>query len=186
MAIPQRQLSLDEFLRLPEHKPALEYLDGVVTQKVSPKTSHSGCQAEVVERFNRHLRPSKLGFAFPELRMTFGGRSLVPDVAVFRWERIPRGPSGAVLEDVLAPPDVVVEIATPGQTLVALNRRCAWYVANGVRVVLLVRPRTCSVTVFRQNVEPVIAREEVRVDLGDVFPGLSFTVRELFEALDLS
>ena len=35
--------------------------------------------------------------AFPELRCTFGGRSLVPDATVFFWERIPCDASGELV-----------------------------------------------------------------------------------------
>ncbi len=40
MAIVQTGLTLDEFLKLPEEKPHLEYLDGVVTQKMAAKGPH--------------------------------------------------------------------------------------------------------------------------------------------------
>jgi hypothetical protein len=36
MAITQRRLTLEEFLKLPEEKPYLELIDGVVRQKVAP------------------------------------------------------------------------------------------------------------------------------------------------------
>ncbi len=36
----RRPIALAEFLALPEEEPALEYLDGVVTQKMSPKGRH--------------------------------------------------------------------------------------------------------------------------------------------------
>src|SRR5579863_4557769 len=89
MVVRQRNLSLDEFLALPERKPALEYEDAVITQKMSPKGRHSALQSEVIIRFDRYGRPRKLARAFSELRVTFAGRSYVPDVSVFRWERIP-------------------------------------------------------------------------------------------------
>ena len=37
MAIVQTGLTLDEFLKWPEEKPAFEFVDGVVTRKMSPK-----------------------------------------------------------------------------------------------------------------------------------------------------
>ncbi len=37
-------LTLERFLRLPEAKPALEFIDGKVVQKVSPKRTHSTIQ----------------------------------------------------------------------------------------------------------------------------------------------
>ena len=83
MAVSQR-LTLEEFLRLPEEKPALELMHGVVGQKVSPKTRHSTLQAKSVELINRFAEPARLAFAFPELRTTFAGASVVPDVSVLR------------------------------------------------------------------------------------------------------
>ena len=53
MAITSTPLTLEQFLALPEEEPPLEFADGVVSQKVSPKTRHSALQAELVERLNQ-------------------------------------------------------------------------------------------------------------------------------------
>src|SRR4051812_31949615 len=71
-------MTLDQFLVLPEAKPALEFLDGLVVQKVSPKTTHSVLQTELVARVREYARPRRLGSPYIELRCTFGGRSMVP------------------------------------------------------------------------------------------------------------
>jgi Uma2 family endonuclease len=124
MAVAPKPLTLEEFIELSEEEPPLEFADGVVTRKVSPKGQHSALQAELVERFNQSARPRKLARAFPELRATFGGASRVPDVAVYRWDRIPRDASGRVANDFSEPPDIAVEIASPEQSANALVRRC--------------------------------------------------------------
>ncbi len=59
MAISQR-LTLDEFLRLPEEEPALELIDGRITQKVAPQGEHSVLKCDVAERVNRFARPKIL------------------------------------------------------------------------------------------------------------------------------
>ena len=41
MTLTDTRMTLTEFLALPEEKPALEYENGEVTQKVSPKGRHS-------------------------------------------------------------------------------------------------------------------------------------------------
>lgn len=58
----------------------------------------------------------KVALAFPELRCTFNGRSIVPDLAVFRWDRIPRSPSGKIANRFETHPDWIVEILLPGQS----------------------------------------------------------------------
>ena len=185
MAITERRLTLEEFLKLPEQKPALEYEDGEVTQKVSPKGPHSTLQAVLVELFNRILRPRKLGFAFPELRTTFAGSSRVPDVAIYIWDRIPRDAAAKVAPDFRTPPDIAIEIISPGQSTNRLIRRCQRFLAEGVRVAILVDPVDESLVVFRPNAEPQTLRGTDRLDLNDVISGLELDVQELFQALSL-
>ena len=93
---PPKVLTLAEFLQLPETKPASEYLDGQIWQKPMPQGKQSVIQGELVAAINAVVKPSRVARAFPELRCTFGECSTVPDIAVFRWERIPREATGEV------------------------------------------------------------------------------------------
>ena len=184
MSILQKRLTLEEFLALPEKKPALEFEpDGTVTQKVSPKGRHSTLQWSALELFNRLGRPRKLWMAFPELRVTFGGASYVPDVSVFRWDRVPVTSDGNVADDFFDPPDIAVEITSPEHRLAAPIRRCSWYVENGVRVALLVHPPDSSVRLFRPDEEIRLARGTDSIKVSDILPGFQLTVHELFESL---
>ena len=184
VATPTR-LALDEFLKLPDEKPALEFEEGMVTQKVSPKGQHSWLQAALCELLNGFASKPRLGRAFPELRTTFGGRSYVPDVALYRWERVPRYARGRVANDFREPPDLVVEIVSPEQSTNSLVRRCLWFVANGVRVALLVDPADDSILVFRPNTVPAGHSGADPIDLGDVVTGLALIPEQVFGALDL-
>jgi Uma2 family endonuclease len=58
----------------------------------------------------------KRAYAFPELRCTFGGRSLVPDVAVLLWQQIQFDEDGETLDDVLIAPYWAIEILSPQQS----------------------------------------------------------------------
>lgn len=185
MAIAQHELTLEDFLRLPEDKPALEFEEGRVTQKVSPKGPHSRLQYTTLERINTFASPRRLALAFPELRVTFGGRSYVPDISVYRWARIPRTSEGKIAHDFSEPPDITVEIVSPGQSVNSLVRRSAWYVRHGVQVALLLDPDDESVAVIRPDATPTVLRAIEPLDLGDVLPGFHLTVGELFDALRL-
>jgi Uma2 family endonuclease len=78
-------LTLEEFLKLPETKPASEFVNGRVIQKPMPQGKHSRLQGKLVTQINQTFEASKTALAFPELRCTFGGRSIVPDVALLNW-----------------------------------------------------------------------------------------------------
>jgi Uma2 family endonuclease len=94
-AAPKR-LRLEEFLKLPETKPATEYFEGEIYQKPMPQGEHSILQMRLGTAINEVGLPNKLVYAFPELRCTFGNRSIVPDISVFLWNRIPRTRSGKI------------------------------------------------------------------------------------------
>jgi len=183
MAVVPKHLTLEEFLQLPEEEPPLEYFGGTVSQKVSPKARHSALQAELVERINACARPPRIARAFPELRTTFAGQSHVPDVSVFRWERIRREPNGELADDVLTSPDIAIEIVPPKQSVNRLLRRCRWYVSNGVKIALLVDPDDRSVVAFLADGAVCDWHGTDRMDLNSVVPGFELTVEQLFKAL---
>ncbi len=84
MAVAGGRMTLEEFLTLPEEEPALEYVDGEVVQKVPPMTWHSELQIEFAGQMRSFVRPRRLAHVLPEHRGTYGGRSTVPDIAVYR------------------------------------------------------------------------------------------------------
>jgi Uma2 family endonuclease len=186
MAVAREHLTLEQFLQLPEEEPALEFADGAVTQKVSPKGKHSLLQATLVELLNRAGRDSRAALAFPELRTTFSGASRVPDISVYTWGRIPTDAKGRVANDFVEPPDVVIEIVSPEQTSTALVRRCPWFVAHGVPIALLVDASDKSVLVFAPDNSVTALRGTERIALSDVLPDFSLTVQDLFRALQLT
>lgn len=180
-----RPVALEDFLRLPERKPALEYCEGRITQKVSPKAKHSVLQTTLATAINAFAVPAKIAFAFNELRATFAGASRVPDIAIYRWNRISRDSSGEPIDDVFEPPDIAIEIASPDQNINSLIRRCAWFVSNGVEIALLINAGNRAVTRFRVSGQRDVLRGDDAVDLTPVLPGFHITVDELFALLKL-
>jgi Uma2 family endonuclease len=175
----RRAITLEEFLSLPETKPSKEYRDGKVTVKASPKPRHSILEGAWSERLNRMARPRRLGLAFPELRCTFGGRSLVLDVAFLAWDRIPRGPSGEVEDLLVAAPDLAIEIRSPGQPAARLVEKLRFCVSHGTHLGWLFDARWKKVAIFRPGIEPVTVAEG-SIDATPVLPGVSFELAEVF------
>jgi Uma2 family endonuclease len=182
----RRRMTLEEFLALPDEKPALEFEpDGTVTQKMSPKGRHSTLQGFFLDVIGRFAMPRRLAVAYAELRSVYGGAAFVPDVSVYRWERIPRLADGRVADDFTEPPDIAIEIVSPGQRVNALVRRCVWYIDHGVHLALVVDADDESVLIFRRGQQPQVAREHDAVDLTDVLPGFDLSAEQIFAALRL-
>jgi Uma2 family endonuclease len=171
-------LSLKKFLRLPEAKPALEYFEGKVVQKVAPKRAHSVIHTMIAIELGGFVRKRRLGQVYIELRCTFAGASLVPDICFFAAERLPKE------EDVVSPPHMVVEIISPAQTVKDLTRRLDWFVDEGVRLGWLIQPRQKRAIVFQPGAEPQELGAEDTLDGGDVVPGYRLAIREMLGWLE--
>ncbi|MGH2602634.1 MAG: Uma2 family endonuclease, partial [Dehalococcoidia bacterium] len=124
----------------------------------------------------------RIAMAFTEIRTTFAGRSPVPDIGVYRWSRIPRTADGLIETYFRTPPDIAVEIFSPGQVLGDERNKCRWYVANGVPIALFVHHPSRTVTRFTPDGEQRLAGDD-RIDLDAVLPGFTLTVAELFATL---
>ena len=183
MAVAPKPLTLEQFQTLPEEEPALEFAEGMVTQKVSPQGKHSRLHSVLVQHLDRAGQAGNVAVAFPELRTTFAGASTVPDIAVYRWNRIPVDKKGQVANRFTKPPDITVEIASPDQSVTGLVRRCLWYVSNGVAVALLVDPADESVLAFRPNQPMQAWKGSDRIDVSDILPDFELTVEDLFASL---
>lgn len=183
MALARQRLTLEAFLRIPEQEPALEYWRGEVTQKMSPLGPHGSLQYGFAERIgaNHSLRP--IVRVFTETRVVFDGVTTVPDVVIYRRERVPRDARGQVAEYFTTPPDLAVEIISPGQVRARLLARCRWYVAHGVRLALFADPRRRVVRLFRPDAESGDLRGADLIDLTDVLPGFTLSVDAFFAPL---
>jgi len=183
MALTGRRVTLEEFLALPEAEPALEYADGMVIQKVSPKVYHGQTQYSFAEAVNLYGRPRRLAMAFTETRSTFGGRSYVPDVGVLRWNKVLRRSDGKLVNDFYLPWDIAVEIVSPEQSRQEIEDKCRWYIANGVEIVLMIDPDREDFVRFGADGSRVELRGDARVDLDAVLPGFELTPAGLFATL---
>ncbi|HEY9826119.1 MAG TPA: Uma2 family endonuclease [Stenomitos sp.] len=178
---PPKMLTLAEFLQLPETKPAGEYIDGQVIQKPMPQGKHSVIQGELVPAINRVVKPNRIARAFPELRCTFGGRSTVPDIAVFLWNRIPRDANGEVANTFPVAPDWTIEILSPDQSQTKVTKNILHSLQHGTEMGWLIDPDEQTVFVYRPKHEPEVLDEPNCVVPVPLFASeLKLTIKELF------
>jgi Uma2 family endonuclease len=176
--------NLQQFLELPEFKPALEYLDGRVIQKMSPVFPHSILQVGLANALNAFASPRKLGEAGVEIRSTFGGSSPVPDVSFFARERVPKYGRKQMPPLITYPPDICVEILSPGQRIAKLRRKIRHAIEYGSKLGWLVDPFREEITVFRPGRKAQILKVGDRLSGEDVLPGFSIPIDEIFGWLE--
>ncbi|MCX7595136.1 MAG: Uma2 family endonuclease [Fischerella sp.] len=184
--LPTKTLTLEEFLKLPETKPASEYINGQVIQKPMPQGKHSKLQGKLVTAINEVTENRKIALAFPQLRCTFAGRSIVPDIAVFAWERIPRDENGDVANVFQAAPDWTIEILSPEQSPTKVTGNILHCLKHGCRMGWLIDPDERSLLVYPLGQQPEILQEEQDIlPVPDLVSKLQITVGQLLGWLKL-
>ena len=174
-------VTLEEFLELPETKPASEYIDGQIIQKPMPQGKHSRIQGKFVAAINTIVEQQKIACAFPELRCTFGGRSTVPDIAVLTWDRIPCDRNGEIANVFSIAPDWTIEILSPEQSHTKVTKNILHCLKYGTQIGWLIDPAEKTVFVYRPKQEV-----EVFDEPNDLLPvplfvsELNLTIESLF------
>ncbi|MUL38135.1 Uma2 family endonuclease [Gloeocapsopsis dulcis] len=177
-----QQFTLEEFLKLPETKPASEFANGKIHQKPMPQGKHSRLQLKLCDAVNQVAETKKNALAFPELRCTFGGRSLVPDVTVFTWSRIPFDRDGEIENVFAVHPDWTIEILSPDQntTKVISNilhclrhgTQLGWLIDPASRLVLAFFPEQQLIELTNDNILPVPEYIQLNLSVNQMFSWL--------------
>jgi Uma2 family endonuclease len=180
-----KPITLDEFLQLPETKPASEFIDGEIVQKPMPQGKHSTIQLDLGAYINLTLKPQRIARTYSELRCTFGGRSLVPDLAVFTWERIPRDENGEVANSFAIAPNWTIEILSPEQNHSKVVRNILHCLAHGTEIGWLIDPSEKLVFVyFPEQKMFLLELDSDRLPVPAFAESLNITVGQVFSWLN--
>jgi Uma2 family endonuclease len=167
-----------------EHNKCCELVDGTLVEKAMglPEAMLATVLSSLIQQF---ASARKLGLVagadgawevLPDLvRM--------PDVAYISWERLPE----RRLPDEPIPhlaPDLAIEVLSKSNTPAEMARKCAEYFQAGVRQVWQVDRFALTVTMFTSAMDSRVLTSDDTIDGGDVLPGFSLKVADLFAALE--
>lgn len=180
--------TLDEWLTRPDTEPASEYVCGEVLQKPMPDLPHAILAGLLIELLRPYVRRLNLGLVAPELRCVFGPpsgtRGYVPDVAFISRARLPHGDARALVP-FRAAPDVAIEILSPDPQMGRFSEKIQFYLRHGVRLVWVVDPVAETVTVHQPAADPFTLGTGDTLDGGDLLPGFTLPVADVFAELML-
>jgi Uma2 family endonuclease len=159
----------------------LELVDGTLVEKAmgSWEGRIGGALFFLLEWY---LDEHDLGMVFPgdtQLRVVF---DLVraPDVSFVSWDQLP---DPDLPEDALWPvyPNLAVEVISRSNRPGEMERKRREYLDAGAKLVWLIDPETRTATIHRPDAEPVTIDEQGTLDGGDVLPGFSLRLGDLFD-----
>jgi Uma2 family endonuclease len=149
---------------------------------MSPVGAMHGLVATRLARaLDQYVADNRLGVVLSETGFKLAARPdtvRAPDLAFIRRDRLPH--EGLPNTFWNGPPDLAVEVRSPGDRRTVLHAKAAEYLSYGARLVWLVDPSERVVTVFAPGAVPVVLQSHESLTGADVIPGFSCSVADLF------
>ena len=101
-----------------------------------------------------------------------------PNIAFIRQERV--NEVGRSKGFWIGPPDLAVEVISPSDTVGEVEDKVHMWLERGTRLVWVVSPKLCNVTVYRSLTDIEALTEKDTLDGGDVVPGFQIPIAEIF------
>jgi Uma2 family endonuclease len=147
-----------------------------------PGEEHGAVAAEVLVSLGSHVRAHGLGRVYAaETGFRIGvdpDTVLAPDASFVTRQRIEQVGIGKGYR--AGAPDLVVEVVSPSDSFVDVEAKVARWLAGGCRMVVVVNPSRRAATVYRSRDDIALLTEGDVLDGGDVVPGWTLPLRELF------
>lgn len=177
----QQAISIEEFEHFLadfiESDRRFELINGEIVEKM-PTVLHGIIVLILGGALLGYLRENPIGYATVEGRYRAPGDNMhdvIPDLSFINIEK------GAPVSKGAAPymPDLAVEVQSDGQSDKFMTDKAAYYLANGSRMVWLVYPQQRIVEIITSDSRHLLTTAE-NISGGDVLPGFSFPIRDLF------
>lgn len=182
MVTTTSRITLAELERVGGPEGRWEIIEGELIEMPPAGAEHSRRGMEIGSALVAFVKPRQLGlvygadggFVLSEQPLTLR----VPDVAFVQTSWLPEGfDDGGFLRRA---PDLVVEIISPSDRMVEVLAKVVMWLEAGTALVWLVSPGDRTVTVFTPEGSPQVLTVQDMLDGGDLLPGFSLPVREIF------
>jgi len=158
-----------------------ELIDGILYEMEPPGAEHGFVAAKIARLLMRHVDEadgivfaSEVGFHLVSDPDTVRA----PDVAFVSRDRVPQ--SGIPAGYWPGPPDLAIEVVSPNDGRSKVEGKALHWLAAGTRAVVVLDPPLRTATVYRARDDIRVLTDEEPLDLGDVVPGWSARVGDLF------
>lgn len=184
MAVKQQLVTAEELWEMPEVPgKRFELIDGEVVE-VSPASARHGLIAGAVhDALKHHVRQRDLGLVMGDnvgyvLRRD-PDQVRAPDVSFLAWDSAPEGDD--LDRFVQGPPTLAVEVVSPNDRANDIRERVQDYIEAGTQQVWVLWPQRSSASVYSLAADTRELGPDAVLDGGDVLPGLTVRVGDLFE-----
>ena len=177
-------LTADDLLRLSSEGVRGELIRGVLHETMPTGVNHGRIVVKLVLLLGAFIMPRRLGTLLASDTGVLLERDLdtvrEPDIAYISSERLPIGEDVPGYSEIV--PDLVVEVVSPSDSLREVREKALMWLEYGVRLAWIVHPSARTVDVYHADGKILTLMESDTLDGGDMLPGFTCQVRDVFSA----
>ena len=172
----------DQLLHMPDDGFRYELVKGKLIKMAPAGNQHGTVAMRIGWRLAQYVETHRLGTVFAaETGFQIASNPdtvRAPDAAFVNQMRIEQ--AGEVQGYWPGPPDLAVEVISPSDTYTEVENKVLNWLDAGTLMVVVINPRQQAVTVYHSLEEVVVLTQEDVLDGGEVVPGWTVPIRELF------
>jgi Uma2 family endonuclease len=176
-------ISVEQFAAMPQDE-AVQYelVEGELFEMPSATPKHAWIRDELCGAFRHYLSQKRLGVAVGEVDCQTGRESVRrPDVSFYRQERWSLVDQDRI--PVLFAPDIAVEVLSPSEKAIDVNRKVHEYFAAGASEVWIIDTENIEIQIRTPSATRQLAAGD-KLE-SPLLPGFSVDVSEALSAIDL-
>ena len=181
MTTQTRPMTAEELFKMPDDGYRCELVRGELRTMTPPGQYHGEYAGNTYLSLGNHVRANNLGKTYTEIGFlieTDPDHVRAPDVAFISHERLETIGEGPGYFP--AAPDLAIEVISPNDRLTQVNEKVRDWLNAGTRMVVVVNPRRRDATLHLPGEDSIVLTQEDTLDGGDVVPGWTMPVREIF------
>src|ERR1044071_6419692 len=174
-------MTAEELMNLPRGYYRAELINGELIKMSLPGLPHGRIALRLAVPLGQFVWEHGLGEAFTEtgFQLTSNPDTVLgPDVSFISKQRLEE--SGEVRGYWQGPPDLAVEVLSPGDRPGKVNKKISQWLGFGTKQVWIVDPKHSTVTVYRSPLDTTTFSGSDYLEAQDLLPGFRISLDKIF------
>src|SRR5829696_615557 len=174
-------MTAEDLLRLPRGYYRAELINGELIKMSLPGVPHGRIALRLAAPLGQFVLEHGLGEAYTEIgfKLTSNPDTVFgPDVCFISKQRLDE--IGEVTGYWPGPPDLAVEVLSPGDRAGKVNQKLSQWLGFGTKQVWIVDPKRSTITIYSSLSDSIAFSNSDTLEADDILPGFRISLERIF------